>query len=69
MSSRNWLFKPAEIRRAIRSIQSTGLQGSQVEVGRQGQIVINVVQQPAPMAKVVADVDAPRCRRWPSPSD
>ncbi len=57
MSSRNWLFKPAEIRRAIKSIQSTGLQVAQVEVGRQGQIVINVVQQPAPKVRQV-DVDA-----------
>ncbi|MET3970815.1 hypothetical protein [Bradyrhizobium sp. S3.9.1] len=59
MSSRNWLFKPAEIRRAIKSIQSAGLEVSQVEVGRHGQIVINVVRQPAPtVQQVVADVDA-----------
>ena len=56
MSSRNWLFKPAEIRRAIKSVQSAGLEVSQVEVGRHGQIVINIVRQPAPMAQqVVAD--------------
>ena len=59
MSSRNWLFKPAEIRRAIKSIQSTGLEISQVEVGRSGQIVINVLRQPVPMVQVVADADAP----------
>ena len=59
MSSRNWLFKPAEIRRAIKSIQSTGLVISQVEVGRSGQIVINVLRQPAPMMQVVADAVAP----------
>lgn len=59
MSSRNWQFKPVEIRRAIKSVQSAGLQVSQVEVGRNGQIVINVVRQPAPTAQqVVADADA-----------
>jgi hypothetical protein len=61
VSSRNWLFKPTEIRRAIKSIQSTGLEISQVEVGRGGQIVINILRQPAPaQQQVAAIVDAPR---------
>ncbi|KRQ01851.1 hypothetical protein AOQ72_10570 [Bradyrhizobium yuanmingense] len=47
MSSQPWQFKPREIRRAIRSVQSAGLQVAQVEIGRSGQIVINVVNQPA----------------------
>lgn len=59
MSRRNWQFKPVEIRRAIKSVQSAGLEVSQVEVGRNGQIVINIARQPAPMAQqVVADADA-----------
>jgi hypothetical protein len=59
VSSRNWQFKPVEVRRAIKSVQSAGLEVSQVEVGRNGQIVINIARQPAPMAQqVVADADA-----------
>ena len=62
MSSRNWLFKPVEIRRAIKSVLSAGLQVSQVEVGRHGQIIVNIVQQPAPMVRQV-DVDVDSCPR------
>jgi hypothetical protein len=59
VSSRNWYFKPVEIRRAIKAVQSAGLSVSQVEVGRDGQIVVNIARQPAPMAQqVVADADA-----------
>ncbi|MET4030120.1 MULTISPECIES: hypothetical protein [unclassified Bradyrhizobium] len=60
MSSRNWQFKPVEVRRAIKSVRSAGLEVAQVEVGRGGKIVINVVQQPAPMAQQMdaADADA-----------
>jgi hypothetical protein len=58
MSSRTWLFKPAEIRRAIRSVQSAGLQVSQVEVGRHGKIIVNVARQPAPKVQQQLDADA-----------
>lgn len=58
MSTGIWQLKPAEIRRAIKSVQSAGLEVSQVEVGRSGQIVINVVRQPAPAQQQVADADA-----------
>ena len=59
MSSRNWQFKPVEVRRAIKSVQSAGLQVSQVEVGRNGQIVINVRQpKPAQQQPVAVHVDA-----------
>ncbi|MGY8633836.1 hypothetical protein RAD15_15270 [Bradyrhizobium sp. 14AA] len=58
MSSQPWQFKPREIRRAIRSVQSAGLEVAQVEVGRGGQIVINI-RQPAPaQQQVAADADA-----------
>lgn len=54
MSTGLWQFKPVEIRRAIKSVQSAGLQIAQVEVGRNGQIVINVVRQPKPAQQQVA---------------
>lgn len=58
MSINAWHFKPREIRRAIKAVQMAGLAVSQVEVGRDGQIIVNV-RQPAPMAQqVVADADA-----------
>jgi stringent starvation protein B len=58
MSSRNWQFKPVEVRRAIKSVQSAGLEVEQVEVGRDGKIVINVARKPAPAMQVSADAVA-----------
>ncbi|MDE5465230.1 hypothetical protein [Bradyrhizobium sp. CSS354] len=61
MSAAPWQFRPVEVRRAIKSVQSAGLEVSQVEVGRNGNIVINIARQPAPAVKqVAADADAPR---------
>ena len=54
MSTGLWQFKPVEVRRAIKSVQSAGLEVAQVEVGRDGKITINVVRQPSAAARPVA---------------
>jgi hypothetical protein len=62
MSTGTWQFKRVEIRRAIKSVQSAGLEVAQVEVGRRGQIVINI-RPPAPaMPQVAADAAADDAR-------
>jgi hypothetical protein len=58
VSTAPWQFKPAEIRRAIKSVQSAGLEVVQIEVGRRGQIVINVRPPTPAMQPVAADAAA-----------
>lgn len=58
MSTGTWQFKPVEIRRAIKSVQSAGLEVVQVEVSRRGQIVINVRAPTPAMRQVAADAAA-----------
>jgi hypothetical protein len=44
MSKRKWLFQPTEVRRAIATVQDTGLEVRRVEIAKDGRIILGTAK-------------------------